>query len=168
MWYVMWVITGSEQEMLYKIEDNVDHDVCLSAWSPCRIERRKVKGEDRDVRVRLFPGYLIVDTDDPNEIHEVLKKEPEYIGILKAGDDYVPVSEAEQAIIGRLTGFEGTAGMSIGVIDGGRLKVIEGNLKGMERYIVHIDRHKKKARLEIELFGEVRRFTMGLEIVDKK
>lgn len=168
MWYVMWVLTGSEREMIYKIEDRIDPGLCRNAWCPCRIERRKVQGTDRDVRVKLFPGYLIIDTDTPGEIHKAFLKDQEYIGILKSGDDYVSVSEAEQAIIMRLTGTEGVAGMSLGIIDNGNLRVIEGNLKGMENYIVHIDRHKKKARLEIELFGMVRKFTMGLEIVYKK
>ena len=57
--------------------------------------------------------------------------------------------------------------MSLGIIDGGVVKVLSGPLSGFEQYIVKVDRHKRKAYLEMELFGEAKKIVAGLEIVAK-
>ena len=57
--------------------------------------------------------------------------------------------------------------MSFGVIRNGKLIVFEGPLVGMEEYITKVDRSKRKARLEMELFSEWKRFEVGLEVVSK-
>ena len=58
-------------------------------------------------------------------------------------------------------------GISTGIIEDGNLKVIDGPLKGFEKYIVRIDRHKRKAWLKIKLFGEERKFNAGLCVIEK-
>ncbi|MBR1892448.1 MAG: hypothetical protein IJ815_02810 [Lachnospiraceae bacterium] len=54
------------------------------------------------------------------------------------------------------------------MIENGKLKVIDGPLKGFEKYIVKIDRYKRKAWLKIKLFGEERRFNLSLSVIEKK
>ena len=43
-----------------------------------------------------------------------------------------------------------------------------GPLKGMEGYIWKIDRHKRKAYLEVPMFNGMQNIQVGLEIVEKK
>lgn len=38
---------------------------------------------------------------------------------------------------------------------------------GKEKYIRKIDRHKRKALLEMSIFGEKQKMQVGLEIVEK-
>lgn len=57
--------------------------------------------------------------------------------------------------------------MSRGVIRNGAPVVTSGPLKGRERLIRRIDRHKRTAQIEIPLAGENRRITVGLEIYEK-
>lgn len=57
--------------------------------------------------------------------------------------------------------------MSKGIIEGERTIVLSGPLKGKEGYIKKIDRHKRKAWLEVELFGRIQNIQLGLEIVSK-
>lgn len=168
MWYVIWALAKEEHELLYKIEDNISPKLYKKAWIPKRYERRRIKGEDKDVEVKLFPGYVFIDTDKPVDIHLALKYEKEYIGMLKTDDEFAPVSEGERMIIERLTGDKGVADISTGVIENGRLLIVDGALRGMEKYIKKIDRHKKKAYLEMKLLGDIRHFTMGLEVVEKR
>ena len=88
--------------------------------------------------------------------------------MIKTGDEFTPISEHEEKIIRALTGENGTAGISVGVMENGKLKVIDGPLKGFEKYIVKIDRYKRKAWLKIKLFGEERRFNLSLSVIEKK
>ena len=58
--------------------------------------------------------------------------------------------------------------MSRGIIKDGNLVVTSGPLKGYERLIRKIDRHKRIAEIEVSLAGEETRVTVGLEIYQKQ
>ena len=57
--------------------------------------------------------------------------------------------------------------MSEGIIEHSQVKVMSGPLMGKEGYIRKIDRHKRKAWLEMEMFGRTQSIQVGLEIVAK-
>jgi len=59
-------------------------------------------------------------------------------------------------------------GMSRGIIRNEELMVTSGPLKGRERLIRKIDRHKRTAQIEIPLAGDKRLVTVGLEIYKKE
>ena len=59
-------------------------------------------------------------------------------------------------------------GMSKGIINKGNTIIISGPLKGRERLIRKIDRHKRTARIEIPFTGESILVTVGLEIYEKE
>ena len=54
--------------------------------------------------------------------------------------------------------------MSEGIIEPSRIRILSGPLMGMEGQIRKIDRHKRKAWIEVELFGRIQRVEVGLEI----
>ncbi|MCD8324465.1 MAG: hypothetical protein LUC32_05890 [Clostridiales bacterium] len=58
--------------------------------------------------------------------------------------------------------------MSVGAIEGKTLQILSGPLGDVEDgRIVKIDRHKRKAFMEMELFGRTQRFQVGLEVRTK-
>ena len=57
--------------------------------------------------------------------------------------------------------------MSEGIIEGSRVIVRTGPLQGMEGLIRKIDRHKRKAWLELPMFGGTHTVQVGLEITEK-
>ena len=56
---------------------------------------------------------------------------------------------------------------SSGIIIGDSVYIKEGPLKGYESIIRKIDRHKRKAIIELEFMGAVRQVAVALEIVEK-
>ncbi len=64
-------------------------------------------------------------------------------------------------------GKEQTIEMSEGVIEQSEIKVYSGPLVGKERYISRIDRHKRRAFLEMPMLGQRQKIRVGLEIVSK-
>lgn len=169
MWYVIQVITGKE-------EDTVK--LCLGCLANEKIENidffiphieRKIKkgGVWKTVRRVMFPGYVFVETDDPDKRFLELKKVPRFTKLLGTGYNFVAISEKEEKFIDRITDENDVAAVSIGDIEGESIIIKEGPLKGMEAMIKRIDRHKRIAELELEFMGNSVPVTMGLEIVGK-
>lgn len=169
MWYVIWSLTGWEENLIDRISKLVPDDYYSQVWTPYRIKLKRHDGIDEQVALKMFPGYVFIDTDHPEDIHQLIRKEPDYISFLKADDEYTPVSEADCNIITFFTGESGTAGLSLGIIRDGKIYIIEGPLKGMEDKIVHIDRHKRTAKVRLEGFlGKDRILNFAVEIIKRE
>ena len=67
----------------------------------------------------------------------------------------------------RFGGPKQIVGMSEGVIEGSQIIISSGPLQGLEGYIKKIDRHKRKAWVELPMFGRLQKVEVGLEIVRK-
>ena len=87
--------------------------------------------------------------------------------LLGTGQEIVPLTSDEQKWLLKIGGEGQKVEMSEGIINAGDLRIMEGPLAGMEKYIKRIDRHKRKAYLEVELFGRMVELQVGLEVVGK-
>ena len=116
----------------------------------------------------MFPGYLFVITDDPDALKPHLRQCPEMSRILGIDGKPVPLLPHEELFLKTLTNDGDTVDMSVGVKVGDRIIVNEGFLQGRESCIRKIDRHKRKAWIEVDLLGETRLAEVGLEVIAKK
>ena len=57
---------------------------------------------------------------------------------------------------------------SVGYFEGDNIVVTYGPLVGMEGSIKRIDRHKRLALVEMDMFDRVTEVKVGLEIIEKK
>lgn len=170
MWYVIWTITGKEEVLEEELKKVLPKKLYRKCWTPKKLERQKWNGKYEDMEKVLFPGYLLLDTDCPVDIHEYLKKTRKFTimhALLRNEDTFMPISRQEEQILRRLTGDGSCIDISVGNIRRGELHILQGALCGMEEYIVKIDRHKRKAYLEMELFGRIQKWSAGLEIIEK-
>ena len=167
MWYVVWTEARSEAWLKQAIDKEIDKKLCLECWMPKKTEQQKWQGEIKTVEKMLFPGYLFTDTEDPEKLHIEIRKLKCTSRVMRVGEDFTPISKPEDELIRSLTGEDGVAGISIGVIEDGKLRVIEGPLKGLEKYIVKIDRYKRKAWLKLYLLGEERKISLSLSVTRK-
>lgn len=168
MWYVIWTKARNEHIMQQLMEKELPKGCYDECWMPMRVERFTRHGEQIDVEKKLFPGYLFVETDDPLRLHVAIKKVKSICSVMHNEDSFLAITQEEKKVLDKLTGKERKVGVSVGVIRDGVLHVTEGPLVGMEQYVVRIDRHKRKAWLEMELFGDIRRFNAALEVVEKE
>lgn len=165
---MIWSTARNERQLKEEIERDVSPELYRSLWLPVRVEQQKWNGIYQEVEKMLFPGYLFLDTEVPETVHEEIKRNKNYIGILKSGDCYAPLTRTDEEIIRRLSGAHDRVEHSFGVIEGGVLRILDGPLRGFEKYIIKIDRHKRKAYLSMRLFGEERKFQAGLAVVEKR
>ena len=173
MWYVIQVFTGTEEKTAEKcrsvigIQDEKE-SVLRKCFIPYVIRKRRYCGAWHEEKKILFPGYVFLVSDDPGELFLRLKKVPGLTKLLGTGDEIVPLSETEEALLKKLGGEDQIVEGSIGILEQDRIIIMEGPLQGMEGFIKKIDRHKRAAWLEVELMGRKIETQVGLEIVEKK
>lgn len=172
MWYAIQVAEGRELSTVQRIKRRVNPQTFSRVFSLQRMNRRKRDGVWTDQAEVLFPGYILVDTKTPEDFCAELAKVPslgKLLGENKGGGRrFTPVSDADMTLLAVLVGDDGhTMPVSEGIIEGGKLVVTLGPLKGLEPLVKKIDRHKRSAWVKAELFGEVLTFKVGLEVVAK-
>ena len=168
MWYAIQTITGKEEMVKLLIKTCVSQD----CYEDCRIFYSEIKkrylGEWHIVKKVTFPGYLFIITDKVEELFFQLKKVPEMTKILGTGHDMVPIKPWEERFLKRLAGETETVSMSYGIQVGDKVTIMQGSLVGLEAMIRKIDRHKRKAWLEVDMFCGKKLLEFGLEILEKR
>lgn len=168
MWYVMQVRTGTEETIRKQCERQISRAVLRRSFIPYYEEKKKYEGEWHIRERVLFPGYVFLVAEEVGELIEGLKRVVGLTKLLSVGDDIIPLSAEEVAFLLKMGGEEQLMCLSTGIIEGDRVQVLSGPLKGMESSIRKIDRHKRKAWLEVRMFGRTVEMQMGLEILWKK
>lgn len=172
MWYVIQVVGGREESMLKKIERLVRRELFDKCFIP-KYEVSEKRGGEWVVRRKvLFPGYVFVDTRDPKGFNAALKDVRGMTRLLASGDAesgrrFIQISDDEKALICAFTGESHVMRMSEGVIEGDEVRIVNGPLCGCEAMVVKIDRHKRLAWLDAEMFGRHLKLKVGLEVVRK-
>ena len=167
MWYVIQVRTGSEENIRLQCEANIPQDVMERCFIPYYEERRRIRGEWMTLKKILFPGYVFLITEEIDELFYQLKKVIGLTRLLGTGEEIIPLTERERNFLLRFGGEDQIVEMSEGIIEQSRIRILSGPLMGMEGQIRKIDRHKRKAWLEVEMFGRPQRVEVGLEVAMK-
>lgn len=168
MWYVIQVVTGKEEAILEMIKKYKAQEYIKECFSPKYERRKKYLGQWHKEEAILFPGYIFVITDQAEELYQTLKQIPEMTKLLGVGEKWTPMTEEDIKIVELLSGKERLVKLSEGYVVGTDIIVVKGPLQGMEGTIRRIDRHKRRAYLEIPMFGRTLSTEVGLEIVEKR
>lgn len=170
MWYVVQVNSGQEAAVRDMCKQMIDPDILQDAFLPEYETMRKTQGEWKRVRRMLFPGYLFMATDSILTLLGELKKVPAATRLLGQNgqkNEVTPLSEEEKDWIIAFTDDAYCVRMSEGYIEGEAITVTQGPLLGQEAIIKKIDRHKRRALIEMTMFGRTTTATIGLEVVHK-
>lgn len=168
MWYVIQVCSGMEESIRIQCERKIPREILSECMVPHYEEQRKYMGEWHTRERILFPGYLFLVSENLDELYQNLKRIIGMTKLLGTGREIVPLTREEIEFLLRFGGEERIVKFSQGFIDNSQVQILSGPLKGMEGFIRRIDRHKRKAYLEIPLFGRVLNAQVGVEIVGKK
>ena len=168
MWCVIQVLTGKEEKIRHACEKYIDSDNLDETFIPFRECRRKRNGEWRLEKTVLFPGYVFLITEHPDDLYDQLRRVEGMTKLLRADQTVLQLTKDEEELLKSLGGKNHIVEMSYGYIEGQKVNITEGPLKGLEGQITKIDRHKRQCIVEVEMFGQKTRMTVGLEIVEKK
>jgi transcriptional antiterminator NusG len=164
-WYAIFVETGFEesvQQYLYYFITN------LHSLIPKRVVPEKRNGKYEKVLKKLFPGYILVQTELNDEMYQSIKYIPHLIKILGYGTNYSPINEAEIAMILKLINNEGIIDYSKVLIENSTVHVKDGPLIGLEGLITRINKHTRRAKIKLNFIGEPRIIELGIEMLEAK
>ena len=172
-WVVLFVRTGSTDRLVREFGQNLTYEGFLPFIPTVEFPFRK-SGIVHKLRKPLFPGYIFLQTEmEPDLIAQKLAKIVNGIehiySILHYGDNKkdVVVREEERSYWERLFDEDFCVVGSIGFITDGTLRITAGALVGLENHVKKIDRHQRKAFVEMDMLGEKRNVKLMLEVVEK-
>lgn len=167
-WYVIQVRSGREHEIADKCRMFIDQKILQECFIPEYVHNKRFKGAWHQVKDVLFKGYVFMITDRVEDLFIELKKIPDLTKMISKKKDIIyPLKDGEIEFLKTFAGNEHVVDMSTGFIEGNRIHIMEGPLKGKEGMIVKIDRHKRLAYISIEIFNDIQTAKIGLEIISK-
>lgn len=177
MWYVIQTITGKEEELMLFMRtilcrEHFDNSFVIYA------EWMKRLGGEWQIQVRpLFPGYVFIETKEPDRLYMELKAVPKFSRLLGTGkDEFVPVSEEEEQFLRMIIDNGETAVSTVNneravvkltvvetEADGGIISM-DGALSCFNRNDVTVNLHKRYAVVKTRLLGEERSLVFGIRL----
>ncbi|WP_241156392.1 MULTISPECIES: antiterminator LoaP [unclassified Adlercreutzia] len=168
-WYVVQVYTGCEETARTLIGQVATEGEVRECFVPKYETMINFRGEWVSRTRALFPGYLIVVTANVDKLDQALRKVAAFTRLLGNDEGFIPLDAREIDWISAFT-QEGrrVVGMSEGVQEGDEITILKGPLMNHTGWIKRINKRKRLAYLEIQMFGRTITTKAGLNIVRRK
>lgn len=173
MWCALKCRRGEEENIMDACRKRIPRETMQDIFVFTYDRLRRYEGEWHMETKLMFPDYVFLETEDIQRLSEELEPYREFVQVLEGSDMLWRVCPQEERFLRRLCGNGHHLSMSRGYIMDGRTYVTRGPLKGLERQIRKIDRHKRIARIEAPEVSEEDASDLrlpvvaGLEIVSK-
>ena len=168
-WYVFFVQTGKEDEIANGCRKKIDGELLKKVFVPKYQTMIQIHSIWKKRESVLFPGYVFVETEDIVSLFMEMKKLP-YSNVLlgKDGEQVHAISIAEKVRLQQFLNENDVIETSFGYKERDKIEITRGPLAGHEGEIKKINRHKRMASIEIEIFGRMVRLELGLELLNTK
>lgn len=167
MWYAVQVRTSEEEKIKLICNKLISKDVLEECFIPYYEKKIKYMGKRHITTEILFPGYIFMVSNHINDLLLCVKNIPKLIKILGDGKEIVSLYDKEVEFLMKFGKEDHLIKMSHGYIENDRIVITDGPMKDYEGTIKKIDRHKRKAIIEIEFLGRTMEVSVGVEIVRK-
>lgn len=164
MWYAVQVHAGMEEQIRDRCVQAMDPGTLEQCFVPYYEERKRYLGAWHTDKKILFAGYVFMVSSRSIDLPGKIQK----VAGMAAQSGIVLLQEGEIRLLKNLGVDKKSLEMSTGIIVDGNVMITGGPLTGMENCIRKIDRHKRKAWLEIGMFGRTMQIVVGLEITEKR
>lgn len=156
--YCIFCKTGSEKSIVQHLQTIHPE---IEAIIPVRILQEKRKGEWVQQERPLIPGYVFLYAEtqitfDKIKGHKGVYKILEY----PTGKRELIGGDYEYALW--IYKHNGKIGPSVAVTEGGTVRVTEGSLLDGVGKIIKLDRHKRRAVVEFEFYGNKQRISLSV------
>lgn len=169
-WYAIFVQTGKEEvvcsritELLNQYESKNDYEFL--------VPKRKVQelhgGNYIEVTKEMFPGYVLIRSDEIVEIFQRTRKCPFLYSFLRINENFQEIRPEEISNILCMVDEEGIVGISDVLVENDKVKVIDGPLCNYTGIIQRINKRKRRAKVIIDFNGQQYPVDLSINIVDK-
>lgn len=170
-WYVLFVKSGRERNVERYLKKELKADISTPFIPLQEVLFKRSGSVKKEIRL-LFPGYVFIESilsgnEFLEEINYLIDRSSDIISLLKYSDTEIAMRESERQRLLSLCNNNYCIEASYGIIEGDKILIFDGPLKGMESLVKKINRHRREALIEIEIMGDVRLVTVALEVVGK-
>ena len=153
----------SNQEFVYAVfaqamkQQYVTHE--LPKFFPCKainpvlIKRKWIGRECKEITYSLMPGYIFLFSNERMNPGR-LRKLDGILSVLKYDDGAYALTEKDEKLARWLLKYDGTIGLSKAIREGDHIQIVQGPLKDNIGSITRVDKHRKRAKIELQ-FNEV-------------
>lgn len=135
------------------------------------VEQTTYRGrESYTVLHTLFPSYLFVETEEPDQLLYFiynLRIETNFLMLGRKVGDLRVVKPDELERLDHLCGSDHVLDVTIGVKEGTKVRFISGPLVGLEAYVKKVSIRKRHAEVELPMLGQMRRIYVPLEVIEQ-
>lgn len=167
-WYAIFVVNGCEDELCFIIDkikpylfDGSNYNLLI----PKRKLYERNQGTRKEVIKKMFPGYILIETDNITDFYTRAKKLPHIIKFLKSNNEFLEIRKEEIHPILQMTDKKGLIDISQAFIENEKIAVKEGPLLGMEDNIKKVDKRKGRAKVEFIINNNSRLIDLGINII---
>ena len=167
-WHVLYVKTGEEEKIARALRKEK-----LNAFVPKMNLMYRKQGKNLIIAKNMFPGYVFIEcemnqTDLLLFLKNLHERIPKFMKLLKVDKEGTSVLYPdEKEYLQSLLNEKHVLDHSVGLIEGDKTIITEGPLKGLENTILKIDRHKRRALIEVMICNVPTQVKVSLEIISK-
>lgn len=172
-WFMIHTYSGYEKKVKTDLDQKMEtlglKEVVTNILVPEEELTETVRGKEKKVYRKLFPGYVMLEietTREENEFGINYKVNPDvwYIirntngvtGFVGVGSDPVPMEEDEVQNIFNIIGIKVPKEIiDFGFVEGDYVKILNGAFADHEGQIAEIDYEHSKVKVMVEMFGRM-------------
>lgn len=167
-YYVIRVAPRQEQTFL-RMSQRLIADEGVSIVFPRRKMEHLKGGKRVTAEVALFPGYVFLRSDEglSPELYSRIKALPKFTLFVKQGSEVAEVRGRDLELLSHFLKFGEVTPKSLVTFDENqRIKVLSGPMEGMEGQIVHVDRRKRRAKIQLFFDHGTFTVTLGFDLME--
>jgi len=155
-WYVIHTLTGKENKVAEAIQRqaearNVGH-LIRRVLIPTETEIRSTGGRRREIKRKLFPGYVFCEMDLTEELRQIIQRISGVTHFLGAGQGPVPLKEEEVERILKTVGEEAAVPKAAWE-PGQAVRITEGPFSEFSGKIVEVNPERETVKVQVTIFG---------------
>jgi len=166
-YYVIRVAPRQEQTFL-RLSQRLIAEETVSIVFPRRKMEHLKGGKRIAAEVALFPGYVFLKSDEglPPDLYKKIKAIPKFTVFVKQGEAIAEVRGRDLELLNHFLKFGEVTPKSLVTFDENqRIKVLSGPMEGMEGQIIHVDRRKRRAKIQLTFDHGTFTVTLGFELM---
>ena len=169
-WYALFVETGREElvekqinSIMYSSEPDFPYELLIAK----REIQEKKAGVMRTVIKRMFPGYILLQTEQVLDFYFKTKRCYRLLGVLRQEVFFKEIKLEEISNIVYMTDEDGVIGKSDVFVANDRIIVIKGPLKNYDGYIKKVDRRKNRVKVVFLFNGTKHYINLSVNFIEK-
>lgn len=155
-WYVVHTLTGKENKVKASIEKmaaakDLSH-LLGRILIPTETEIRTAGGQRREVRRKLYPGYVLIEAVPTDPMRQLILQTSGVTHFVGSSDDPVPLREDEVAKVLATVGDDSQRPKTVWAVDQS-VRVTDGPFSEFTGKIVEVNPDRETMKVLLSIFG---------------